>query len=256
MTDFMRKETTAVLLAAGLGTRLGALTQSVPKPLLGVGGRSLLGHAIRWLKYLGVARIVVVGGYMYETMEAQAKAEDSAVVVVRNPDYATSQRMVSLLKAADEIRGDLMVQDADYFYHRAVADRLRGMDYPEMAVHATREVSPYSAQDVIATTDADGKLLGLVKTVGTQPIKEKEHYFNSLLVCPEAKIRQFFQLAEDMVKEIGPKIHVEDAVLQYSRRHTVKVRDLGTPLWVEVDTPQELAAAEKFLADYPDAVCP
>jgi MurNAc alpha-1-phosphate uridylyltransferase len=49
----------AIVLAAGLGTRMGSLTASLPKPLLDVGGEPLLAHQLRRLARAGVVEIVV-----------------------------------------------------------------------------------------------------------------------------------------------------------------------------------------------------
>ncbi|HEU4617656.1 MAG TPA: nucleotidyltransferase family protein [Gammaproteobacteria bacterium] len=49
----------AIVLAAGLGTRMGSLTASLPKPLLDVGGEPLLAHQLARLARAGVAEIVV-----------------------------------------------------------------------------------------------------------------------------------------------------------------------------------------------------
>jgi MurNAc alpha-1-phosphate uridylyltransferase len=49
----------AMLLAAGLGTRMRPLTEQTPKPLLTLGGRALLDHAIDRLAAIGIERVVV-----------------------------------------------------------------------------------------------------------------------------------------------------------------------------------------------------
>ncbi len=60
----------AVLLAAGRGTRLGAITATYPKPLLDVGGRPIVGHILAGLARAGVHEAVIVTGHHAELLEA------------------------------------------------------------------------------------------------------------------------------------------------------------------------------------------
>jgi dTDP-glucose pyrophosphorylase len=62
--------TTAVVLAAGRGTRMGSLTAATPKPLLAVAGRALIEHVLSGLALAGVQRAIVVTGYRGEQIEA------------------------------------------------------------------------------------------------------------------------------------------------------------------------------------------
>ena len=61
---------TAMVLAAGLGTRLRPITDTIPKPLVELGGRTLLDHAIDRLALVGVERVVVNTHYKAEQIEA------------------------------------------------------------------------------------------------------------------------------------------------------------------------------------------
>ena len=68
MTD--SAPTTAVILAAGRGTRMGALTATIPKPLLPLHGRPIIEHIITGLCRAGVRDLVIVTGYLGEHIEA------------------------------------------------------------------------------------------------------------------------------------------------------------------------------------------
>jgi N-acetyl-alpha-D-muramate 1-phosphate uridylyltransferase len=66
----MKGVPTAMVLAAGLGTRMRPLSDAVPKPLLEIGGRTLLDHALDRLALAGVERAVVNVHYKAEMMRA------------------------------------------------------------------------------------------------------------------------------------------------------------------------------------------
>src|SRR5688500_8136519 len=67
---------TAMVLAAGLGTRMRPLTDAVPKPLLEVEGRTLLDHAIDRLALVGVETIVINTHYKTDMIAAHLAARE------------------------------------------------------------------------------------------------------------------------------------------------------------------------------------
>src|SRR6516165_1848178 len=65
-----------MVLAAGLGTRLRPVTETIPKPLIEINGRSLLNHAIDRLALVGVERVVVNVHYKAAMVAAQLARRD------------------------------------------------------------------------------------------------------------------------------------------------------------------------------------
>jgi len=59
----------AVILAAGRGTRMGGMTEEIPKPMLPVRGRPMLEHILERLAEVGARRFFLVVGYQYQTIE-------------------------------------------------------------------------------------------------------------------------------------------------------------------------------------------
>jgi dTDP-glucose pyrophosphorylase len=67
MTAIMEK---AVILAAGRGTRMGSMTEALPKPMLPVGGKPMLVHILERLSAAGIRRFLIVVGYQRDAIES------------------------------------------------------------------------------------------------------------------------------------------------------------------------------------------
>jgi N-acetyl-alpha-D-muramate 1-phosphate uridylyltransferase len=72
----------AMVLAAGLGTRMRPLTDAVPKPLIEIGGRALLHHAIDRLELVGVERVVVNIHYKADMVAAQLATRERPRIAI------------------------------------------------------------------------------------------------------------------------------------------------------------------------------
>jgi len=76
----------AMVLAAGLGTRMRPISNTVPKPLVEIGGRTLLDHAIDRLELAGVKRVVVNVHYKAEMVTAQLQERRQPRIEISHED--------------------------------------------------------------------------------------------------------------------------------------------------------------------------
>ncbi len=248
------KPRTVIILAGGRGSRLGSLTEETPKPLVKVQGRPLLSYGVGFAHALGASRIIISAGHMAEKLDEARKEFTIDTTLVTDAIAEPGRRILGILAARDFVEGDLIVFDADYIFHQEVASALRNNMSTDVTVHTADRKSIWMTQDVVARFTDQFRLVDLVKTEGTKETLEgNELYFNSLFYCPQQNLEDFFNSASHTAF-IEKGDHLEDAVQAYNRDAIVRVRNLGRPLWVEVDTPAELDAAQQFVAAYSGAI--
>ena len=96
---------TAVIMAAGMGTRFGKYTETIPKGFIECGDLSMVERSIRTLIACGIERIVIGTGYHKEKYEA-LKGTYPQIECVFSPRYAETNSMYTLYNCRDVIGND------------------------------------------------------------------------------------------------------------------------------------------------------
>ena len=112
----------AVILAAGMGTRLGKYTENLPKCMLKFNGKPLIQQQVEVLRAAGITDISIVRGYQPD------KIKMAGVKYYHNPNYATTNMVETLLCAEKELEDDVLVCYADIVYEPAVLDKVIASD--------------------------------------------------------------------------------------------------------------------------------
>lgn len=112
----MTKVDTAMVLAAGLGTRMRPITDTIPKPLVRVGGRTLLDHVLDPLAAAGVASAVVNVHHLAEQIEAAVAGRRSPAVVVSDERAQILDSGGGVARALPHLGETFLVRNADSFW--------------------------------------------------------------------------------------------------------------------------------------------
>lgn len=114
--------TTALLLAAGTGSRLRPLTLDAPKCLTEVGGTPILGRLVDNLRSQRISRLVVVTGYLDHCIREflQEYAPDMHVEYIFNPAYQTTNNIYSLWLARQAIQEHFVLIESDLVFHASM----------------------------------------------------------------------------------------------------------------------------------------
>ena len=118
----------AVILAAGMGSRLGERGRVRPKGFLELGDRPIIEESLARLRDAGIERVVIATGHCANWYEDLAAASGGFVSTVHNPHYSNSGSMYSLYCARERIAEDFLLLESDLIYERRAITEL--LEYP------------------------------------------------------------------------------------------------------------------------------
>jgi len=239
--------TTALLLAAGIGSRLYPLTQSMPKCLTMVNGTSILERLIMCLNQQGFKRLVVVTGHLEHCIWEflGTRAGNMTVEYVFSPLYETTNNIYSLWMARQRIHESFLLIESDLIFDEYLLD---DMCYP----------------DRIAVARMQPWMNGSTVTVNTQ--RQVKRFQNGFAGLPNeiryktVNIYSFSLTSWQRIKDWLDKHISSGKVNNYYETVLAEMVAEGSLIlhsvsfdgkpWYEIDTIADLAEAEKlFSAD-------
>ena len=234
--------TSAIILAAGMGRRLGA-EQTKPKILLEFGGESLLSRHLSALDRHGIERVAMTVGYQQKLIAAEVTrlGWSGRVSFVHNPDYRKGS-LLSLAVQEKALRaGDpLLLMDGDVLYDDRMISALveaRG----ENILLLDREIEP---------GDEPVKICFREKTiVDFRKLPEHAHdWFGESVGFFRLSPAMASRLADQCAVHIGAghlHLEYEEALrdLMLAEPHRFVARDVTGLPWVEIDFPADIMRA-------------
>lgn len=227
---------TAIILAAGRGNRLGALTEREPKCFLPVGPQTLLEHQLEALARFGVSPVVVVAGYHSELVAARV---NGLAHVVENPRHATTNSLYSLWLAREHAREGFVLLNADVLFDPEVLRRVLESPYPQ--AFAVERRSRFEAEEMKVELEGD-RIRAMSKTL--EPARS--HAENvGVLKFSAAGARRLFARIEALLAAGGEQQfcpYAFNALADELPLQAVPVEDLP---WIEIDFLEDLRRARE-----------
>ncbi len=233
----------AVILAAGMGTRIRATGEQGPKPLVKVGGLTLLKRAILTAAKVGVEKFIIVVGYEAELVKS-AITQDSELSKFEfhwamNDQYELKNG-VSVLKAKTFVDGEFFLAMSDHIVDWQIYQKLSQADMKgdlNLAVD-TRLTEIFDMDDATKVkVGPNQEILGIAKD-----LKEYDVIDTGVFRCKPA----LFDVL-NLCYEKNGNVSLSEAITEMSKDQKAYVVDIEKSWWQDVDDVPSKIEAEKML---------
>lgn len=239
----------ALMLAAGMGKRLGKFTGNNTKCMLEVAGKKLVDRAIEAVAKAGIDKFIFVIGYKGDNLRDYIldKYKDSPMefVFIDNKDYATSNNIYSFYMAKEYLeQDDTIMMESDLIFDSSLIQKLVQSPERDMAVVAKYE----SWMDgTVVTCDGEDNITQFIEKVDMD-LSLTEQYYKTVNVykfSPQFVTNIYFPFLEAYMKAYGLNSYYETAlkVVSHLSKATLKAFYMDDMPWYEIDDAQDLDIA-------------
>ncbi|MBW4570523.1 MAG: phosphocholine cytidylyltransferase family protein [Tolypothrix carrinoi HA7290-LM1] len=236
----------ALILAAGVGKRLGKDGENQPKCLLKFNGKSLLERHLDYLRYCQIESVAIVVGYQAEKIQDEITAlkAENWVSTVYNPDY-TKGSIISLgtlkkhLTAGDEI----LLMDADVLYDRRILEQLVKTNIPNCFL-LDRDFEP--GEEPVKLCVQDNYLVEFRKKLAADLTYDFAGESVGFFRFESAIAHRLAAITEDYITNKRHEEPLEEAIrdLLLENPKTFGYEDITGLPWIEIDFPEDIKRAK------------
>lgn len=232
---------TAVVLCGGQGTRMGSLTEMIPKSLLDVQGQPILWYIVAQLYLSGIRRIVLPVGHLgdriTEYVEASLKLPGCEIVCIDTGADAPISQRIDRVRSHLPTDGSFLLTNGDALFDFDAADlaaRHRSADaaitFVTVATISKYGLVVFEGERIVGFERQSRVAAYLVEHGGMR--SPGYVYAGTCMMNVRALDKVALSTANRFEAELFPKLIAEDTVMQYPL----------TGFWYSIDTPKDLAA--------------
>lgn len=245
----------AIFIAAGKGSRLGSLTNDLPKPLVDVNGKSIIERQIDLLHKKNIHDIIIVTGYKKE------KFTFKNIEYIFNLTFSEDEQAGSLMRARQKFSGDVLIMFGDILFDEQILEQVlnangqisiaidkdwkksyqerndNSISKADKVLLKNKKIVKISANQIDAEQNEDtGELLGIMKLSSEGSKILIEHYeklenthTGKFYDAESFKKAKFVDILQEL---ISMGIHITPIII--------------TGNWCEIDTLNDLDRAKKI----------
>ncbi len=233
---------TAVILAAGMGTRLRNVLKDVPKGFLEIEENSLVKLSVMNLLKSGITKIIIATGYLSKHYDNFAK-EYNCVRLVNNINYAHSGSMYSLYCVKELIHNDFILLESDLIYeNRAIEELIHFKKENAILISGLTN----SGDEVYVETKND-KIYNMSKNKRT--LNEISGELVGISKISVGMFQQMISISKIFFKK-DLNLDYEDCIISTASKYPVYYLKIDNLIWAEIDDEIHLNRVKNVIYPY------
>lgn len=242
----------AIILAAGMGKRLGDLTRNNTKCMVEVNNVPLIDRALTQLSRLDLSRVILVIGYEGDKLRAHVgeSYKGLKITYIENPVYDKTNNIYSLSLAKKELQeDDTLLIESDLIFEGQLLDKLVNNPYPNLAL-----VDKYETwmDGTMVKLDDDNNIVNFVPKKAFR-YDEVDSYYKTVNIYKFSRDflkNSYVPFLEAYTKALGNNEYYEQVlrVITLLDKCDLKALPLEGEKWYEIDDIQDLDIAETIFA--------
>lgn len=245
----------AIILAAGMGRRLGDLTRGHTKCMVEVNGQTLIDRAIHQLSKLNLTRLVLVVGYKgKELKEYIGNRYDDILKIeyIENPIYDRTNNIYSLALAKDILcEDDSLLLESDLIFEDSMLEMLVNHPDPNLALVAKYETW---MDGTMVRIDSERNIVNFVPKAAFR-FEDVSVYYKTVNIykfSKEFSQKEYVPFLDAYSKVMGNNEYYEQVlrVITLVHNSTLKALPIGDKKWYEIDDIQDLDIASAIFSEH------
>lgn len=247
----------AIILAAGMGKRLGELTRNNTKCMVEVNGTPLIDRLLNQLSKLNLNRVIIVVGYEGDRLInhiGDRYMDSLSIEYITNPIYDKTNNIYSLaLTKQKMVEDDTLLLESDLIFDDSLLSLIVDNTYPNLALVAKYETW---MDGTMVCISEENDILNFVPKAAFN-YEDVDKYYKTVNIykfSKEFSTTKYIPFLNAYTEAVGNNEYYENVlrVISFLSNKDLKALPISTEKWYEIDDKQDLDIAEALFAEEKD----
>ncbi len=240
----------AIILAAGMGSRLKDKTKAIPKALVPINGTPLIINTLNILSHYNISEVIIVVGYLKEKIKSYVGNSycNMKITYVDNDLYKNSNNIYSLFLTKDYVKEAVLLLECDLYFPKKLIDKI--INEKSDCNIMVSKYNPETMNGTVIEIDNNNNVKGLIaKNRQDKDFKYDDKYktVNIYKFSKEFFLKKYIPAINLYIKTESMNSYYEFVLgaLIYYNNDNFKAIIVDEGLWREVDDEKDLEIAER-----------